>query len=172
MATTANGLRFPAGSDAPNGPGAIQNLAADVDTRLLAPITLRNAGRQSNNILANSSQAYGSSTAGRLVIPAATRTRLVRIDCDIDVYCGVASATAGSVRLFANSTDLLPDATSWGTFHNLVSTGAYGVRPATGHVRWEGTLPAAAQNIWVNVVADAASQAFWVTGFDLTVVYR
>lgn len=172
MATTTHGLRFPAGSDAPNGPGQIANLAADVDDRLLGPVTLRNTGRQANNVLTGASQDYGSSTTGRVVIPAAARTRLAHIDVDIDAYCPSTSASGGSLRLFANSTELLPSPSDWGSFHNLVSTGTYAARSATAHIRWEGTLPAAAQNIWARVVSDLGTAAFWVTGFDMTVVYR
>lgn len=136
------------------------------------PTTLRDVGRQANNVLTGGSQAYGSSSAGRIVVPAASNARLARIDADIDVWCPGTSASAGSVRLYANSTELLPNPDDWGSFHNLVSTNTYAARTATAHIRWEGTLPAAAQNLWVNVVSDAGTAAFWVTGFDMTAVYR
>lgn len=172
MPTTTNGLRHPAPSAVPNIPQDIQNLATDVDTLLLNPVMLRSSLRQANNVLTNTAQPYGSASAGLLVIPAASRTRLVRIDGDIDIWCSENASTAGTFKLYANGTHLTAPGNWPGTFQNTVGVNLYTSRPVTGHVRWEGRLPAAAQNIWVEVVADAASQPFWVTSTDLTVVYR
>lgn len=171
MPTTTNGLRYP-GDVAPNFPQHFQNLASDVDAALLNPITLRTVGRQVNNVLSGATQAYGSSSAGSVVAPAGSASRLVDIHAHIDIHCPSSTATAGSLRLWANGTELLPSAGTWGTFHNLVATGTYAAGQRSMHVHWSGRLPASEQNIWLQVQSDPGTAAFWVTMQDLTVVYR